>query len=198
MKLILFPLIFLIAFAVLGMLNIQSATIGIVGAVGTGSDTGWWDNTDYPGHKVADTDGTPTGEWGYIYIDGQGDKNWVNETGLIVAYYAIWDNPYGLDYNRYKAGFNISGAIGLIALVVALVVVAVLAGIRLFGSGVSDFSVSTLVKGGGLISLWAVFSVLAMGMITQIPLLGPIFYFFITGLYTVGIIGAIGGSSGDE
>lgn len=165
---------------------------------------------DVTGHEVCDLNGTgavcggacnvdaSSRHIGQIFIRQDGQRAWVNDTDYLAGWkfaaqtYPIYDTNTGADYNRYSAGFDVGGSIGLIAIVIAFIVVATIAGIRFFGAGESEFSVETIVKAGALIAIWTVFSFASVVMITAVPLLGPIFYFFLTAVYTLGIVNAVG------
>lgn len=207
MKLILFPLIVLLLFAFLSMFGLGSSDLQEFSGslydrgIGAGGYDGWYDST---GHMVVFNNGTPAGEngrfkastGGYFFQPAQENSfHWYNGTFPFDEEWDIFNTPNGVNSIAYAdTSFSVNDSLGLIVLVGAVMALATIAGVRVMGSGVSDTSVSTLVIGSALITLWLVFSIMAMPLITQIPLFGNLFYFGITLLYTVGIISRIGGS----
>lgn len=148
----------------------------------------------------ADTTGILIHLYGSYY--GQDFAGWQNSTG---QYYLYYDNSgsnakwvlykdFGKIYQQTAASssFDISSSIGLIGLVVGLMALAAVVGIRVLGTGVSEESVSAILKGTALLAIWGIFSVLALALLIQIPMLGPVFYFVLTIIYTLGIINQIG------
>lgn len=157
---------------------------------------GWYDST---GHMVAYanltlTDNTENGRFQLRGTSVAGPYWYINTTSS----YAIYDrNDATMSTSIFEGGFNLGSALGIIVIVGILMAVGTIAGIHFFGSGLSDVSVSLIIKGSAFVTLWLIFSAIAMPLIVQIPMLGPIFFFFITGLYTLGIINQVG-SPGDE
>lgn len=137
---------------------------------------------------------------GYAYFQNVSDHT-------TAINYPLYYDATGMSQVKYEdlgetqtntVNFDISSSIGLIALIVGLMAIATVVGIRVLGSGVSDVSVSTLILGTSYLAVWGVFSVLALELILAINLLGPILYFALTILYTIGIISSLnGGGSSD-
>lgn len=202
MKLIILPLTFLICFAMLSMLGMgQSLTTeGITNYYGA---VGYFDVNN---HQVADVNGTYVDEYGRIaYITTLGGTTidvWQNDT-------SGYDSEAGEGYevsildenleNVEASGFTfeIASSAGLIALVSVLIAFATLAGLKFMGFGLGELAQSAVFKGTAYIAIWGVFSVLALTLITAIPIFGPVFYLFLTILYALGVINQIG-SPGDE
>lgn len=187
MKLILFPLVFLVVFAVLGQLGLGTFETEIDSDIAVVGD--WYDQL---GHLVCYQNLTAAGEAGTFRtvttIGGVTEHQWVNETD---------EYPIG-QYNGEGAlgeasfEFDAFGSVALIALVTFLIAIGTIAGISIFGSGLGDTSISLLVKGTAFLSIWGIFSVMAFGMITAVPLIGVLFYFFLTVLYCVGVVNQVG------
>ena len=98
----------------------------------------------------------------------------------------------GADYT-----FITTMALGLVSLIIAFIVVGVVAGIRVLGSGLSDFSVQVIYKSIGFYSLWAMLSVLGLFALNLMPYsIGYMIYFVLTLIYTVGVLGQISSGSG--
>lgn len=198
MKLIIFPLLFLVAFSVMSQLGMSELGWGenqtMTGYGGT--ENGFYDSTD---HLVAYANRTAAGEDGEIthpITSSSGPWNdipiWQNVTG---SYNVYTDEGERLLPTQTAITFDMGTSLGLIAVIVGAIILATIAGLRIMGSGTSDVSVSAILKGTVFISIWAVFSILSLGMITAVPMVGPVFYFFITILYTLGIVNNIGGAT---
>lgn len=143
---------------------------------------------DANGHQVCFENKTAKGEAG-MFIIGFGFP-------VVKEYY--WKNSSGTYAITYQTqtiggiGFALNSSLGLIALVVGLVVVATIAGLKIFGNGISDISVDAILKGTALVTIWGVFSVLSIVMITGVPLFGPFFYMFLTVIYCLGVVNQMG------
>lgn len=197
MKLLLFPLIFLIVFAFLSMLGVGTGTWQTTGNFGGFQQAagGWYDAN---AHLVAHANGSYAGEYGNltypITAGSAGPWNslpiWKNATSS----YNVFDE----NGERISAAggqvtdFNVAGAIGLMGIVIGGIILAGVAGSRIFGSGVSEESVSAIWKGTVLIAVWGVFSVLSLNFIAGASFLGPFFWLFLTFIYTMGIINQVG------
>lgn len=147
---------------------------------------------DVDGHKLCDLNGTAVGEAGYLrhrWGVGITETWWNNVTGTYLTY----NTPNGVNYDFDVLGFNMGTSLGVIGLCVAVIALATIAGVKIVGSGIGEFSVRTIVIATAFISLWALFSLMSMNMITQIPIFGVGFYFFITIMYAIGMFTEIGG-----
>jgi hypothetical protein len=87
---------------------------------------------------------------------------------------------------------------GLIALIIVLVVVGVVAGIRVLGSGLSSYSVMLIHKSTVYYGLWGVFSAFSFGLFLGIPIFGVLIWFALTLVYSIGFFSTLNSSeSGD-
>lgn len=84
------------------------------------------------------------------------------------------------------AAFSINMTAGFIALIIGLVAVGVVAGIRVLGSGLSEYSVQLIHKATVYYGLWGVFSALGFTGLTSLPLFGGLFWFGMTLAYSLG------------
>lgn len=213
MKLIILPLAFLAIMALFAQLGL--AEYALDPYINQNFDSEWTapsDGTfDLSGHKLLDENGFRTGEFGLCFIEGN-QMYWLNATNAASAIGIGGVDPFSRDktYPCFQlatgeqivfsqaADLNVSisdGSLMMIAIIVGLIVLAAVAGLKVFGSGISEVSVATIVKGTGFIAIWGILSLAAIGLITGVPIFGIAFYFFLTLLYTVGIMGQIGGGS---
>lgn len=199
MKLLIFPLIFLVIFTMLSWMGVGAVpTSNISGTLTgySGAANGWFDSTD---HLVAYPNGTAAGEAGNItfpvqYAAGSAGPwkavpFWTNSSGNFNVYDATGQRILP---QEQQITFDIASSLGLIAIIGAGIILAAVVGTRILGSGVSEESVSAIWKGTLLLTIWAVFSVTAMGMIAQVAWLGPFFYLFLTILYCLGVVNQVG------
>lgn len=95
-------------------------------------------------------------------------------------------------------GFSLDAAFdlqtGVIALIVVMIAIGLVAGIQVLGSGLSDISVKIIYTSIFFYTLWALLSVFGLPSITVVPIVGWIFYFFLTLVYSVGVVGQINGA----
>lgn len=98
-----------------------------------------------------------------------------------------------------NAIFNIDMVTGLIVLIIALVVVGVIAGIRVLGSGLSEKSVTLIYNSAVYYGLWGIFSVLAFEAFESITImgLGLFLWLGLTLAYSLGFFETTWGSSGN-
>lgn len=196
MKLILFPLTVLVALSFLSVLGLGSSEYQDNIVYGTGQFNGYFDAN---GHQAAYDNQTAFDEAGIVdrvTIGTSGPwstlRYWRNATGS----YQIWTTPNGTDETDSQISFNMSSSVGLIAIIIAVMAATTIAGIKFFGSGITNaqqiFTVTVL------LTIWGVFSIVSLGLIATIPLgLGLGFYFFLTLMYSIGIVNAAGGNGGD-
>jgi hypothetical protein len=84
------------------------------------------------------------------------------------------------------AAFNVNMTAGFIALIIGLVAVGVVAGIRVLGSGLSEYSVQLIHKATTYYGLWGVFSALGFTGFNTIPYFGLFLWFGMTLIYSLG------------
>lgn len=198
MKLIYIPLAFLVAFSLFGMLGLSGDFIQaheIVGSAwGTSNVKGWYDENN---HLVAYENGSlPVGgEPGTLapYVMDNTVAQWENGTYHDGVNGWIWDVDLVDPSENTQAGvgFALDSSIGMLAIIGGIMLVSALVGIRFLGNGLAEESVSTVIKGGILTTIWIIFSATSLTLFSSIPL-GPVFYFILSGIYTLGIINQIG------
>ena len=194
MKLILFPLVFLVVLSIFSQLGI--ADTPFQGLEGLDED-GYYDET---GYKIMTSDHVP------VVSDGghEGMKGWSG--GFIMAWfnssgsYALFTSAAlgATAAENWRISFSLNEAFQVLGLVVGIIALGVVVGLRVLGSGISDESVSAVIKGSAYMSVWAVFSVLAFPLMSSILVFGTILYFFLTVLYCLGTINSIGHPSGGD
>lgn len=199
--LILLPLAVLICATMLSVMGVGSdlgAPSGgylVDGRGNINGDEGWYDDT---GHLVCYDNGTAAGEAGIVGTPSYTHSHpfWDNTTsgGSTFDMYA---DPSGTDLQKGDL-FDITGTLGLIGIVLAVMALGCIVGIRVVGSGTSSTSVSTVIIGTAFLSLWGVFSVFGYPLIGTIPLFGGMLYFILTAMYTVGVIQAFSGMGGED
>lgn len=203
MKLLLLPLALLVIVSILSITGLGSTILGDMGVGGDPSATTYYDST---GHAVVYANGSAIGEAGKFY-NAHEDLTWINGTSIwdnIVTeyYYLYWDNAgtYKIAYadmgKTQDSGslgtLSLSTSLGFIILIVGLMALAVIVGLRVLGSGTANSMV--LVLGTAYLGVWAVFSVLAMPLITSMPIFGNIMYFILTLIFTLGIVKSFQGA----
>lgn len=80
---------------------------------------------------------------------------------------------------------------GALAIIIALVGIAIAAGISVLGSGIAGESVRTIVVIVGYGSIWGFFSALSMNLIIEIEIFGWIIYLALTIAYAVGVMSKV-------
>lgn len=91
--------------------------------------------------------------------------------------------------------FNLFSGMGLIATLTLLVAAGILAGIGLFGSGLSDTSQVLIVKGVGFLGLWTALSLFASPLIiSDSGIYGILIYSGISLLFGIGFVFDVAGS----
>lgn len=129
---------------------------------------------------------------------------WSNATGNYPLYVDAVGGQYAtmdmlLTSKAESGGFNatIGTALGILAVIIGICAVGILASIKVFGTGLSDVGVNTLMKGGAYIMIWAIFSGLAMTLIVaSADFFTPVIWLALTGVYAFGVMGEIGTPSG--
>lgn len=199
MKYIAFPLFFLVFFSLLSQLGLGTQAPFGDGEINVGNlgQTGYFDED---GHQVLNLNFTAVGESGDIEYHPMGLSTtlmmyWKNVTGT----YQLFDDDEASEQSVggevYDSSFSLNSSLGVIGIILAVMVVATVAGIQIVGSGENTFSIGVIVLGGVYLSLWGVFSVLSMALIIQLPIFGVILYFLLTLMYTIGIIKSFKGES---
>lgn len=199
-KLVIFPLFFICVMAIFSMLGLGTAIDGdLSGHLDLSDyDSGYW--YDKNGHAVCDENYTICGEAGTLEFDGrfgQEKRLWNNGTGIGGAF--GWERYVVTKTGTSAvagASFDMGGSIGVIALLVVIVGLSAIVGFKILGSGISEWSVSAILKGGMLISVWTIFSAISMKLIVGVPFFGAILYFLLTVAYAIGVLGSFGGPSG--
>jgi len=133
------------------------------------------------------------------YVDFTGDimgSGYYNSSGQ--QYYANGSLIVGGNETQVTteiAEVGMSGIIsaGVITLVATAVALAVVSGIQVFGSGLSNASVRAIFISAAYFGIWALFSVLALVLFMEVPVFGLPLYFLLTLFYSVGVVEKIGG-----
>lgn len=93
--------------------------------------------------------------------------------------------------------YGINVMTGFVIFITVFVIIGVLAGIKVLGSGLSTYSVMLIHKSAVYWGLWTIFSSFSLASFLSIPLFGAFMWFLLTLLYAVGFFQTLG-SSGDE
>jgi hypothetical protein len=127
---------------------------------------------------------------------------YLDQSGTIEATYENFASPDQLvaikDGSADGLGVNLASSLGLIGAVIGIMALATVVGIKVLGSGISEFGVSTIVFGTFYLLVWGIFSVLSLSMLMQIAVFGGLLYFALTVMYTVGIVSSLGSSGGED
>lgn len=91
--------------------------------------------------------------------------------------------------------FNIDPLTGAIAIIAVIGVIAIVAGLQILGSGLSDTSIRMGVLATVYTGIWVVLSVLALSLIFSIEVFGAIIYITLTLVYVVGVIQKMAGGN---
>lgn len=205
MKLIVFPLSILILLSLLSMTGIGDVTLGDPSVSLDVVSAKYYDSAGVAKVYVSNLT-CVTGDPYFKLHNVGGYAEFSNTTegwfGVVVGYPLYYDNgaSYRVKYEDLGktlqgslGGIDIGSSIGFLALVIGVMALAAIVGLRVLGSGISEESVSAILKGGAFLAIWAVFSVLALDLITVAgDLFLPIVYFVLTAVYTLGIINQIG------
>lgn len=215
--LIALPLAILILVSLLSMMGLGSTDQFLVAGEDfddtfTAAVDGWYDLNGHQVakrlwnyHEVGEAGGPHSSDGKHYWLNetnvgayGWRDKETVQAAGnLVYSYPIFWvlENETLASVIRGDIiPFDTASNLGIIALITGVIALALVVGIRVLGVGVSDVSVSTAVMATAFLSLWAMASLGSIELITAIPLVGPIIYFTLTGMYTLGILSQIGGS----
>lgn len=190
MKLLLFPLVIMFIVSMLSTAGLGADLSDEQNIYYIGDPTGgFFDST---GHMVAYTNKTSYDDTGVMkVVTGAGTwgeldtrLKWDNGSGTL---YVVYDYTGSSILQKHGGSFNLFSSDGLIAVIAA---VAVIGGVVSVFAG--DLGASLAFKGGVLVAIWAVFSLINMTLLTKIPLVGPIFYLGLTVMYAMGIINQVG------
>lgn len=118
---------------------------------------------------------------------------------------SISENEYNMSINGTNATvdipigdmytFDIWGATGVMVILVAALFLGVLTGIRILGSGLSDYSQKLIFMSTVYLGLWAVLTVATSSYIFG-GIFGTMFWLAITFMYVVGIASSATGDTG--
>lgn len=100
------------------------------------------------------------------------------------------DTYLGWDIGAFTIEFDLETS--MIAVLASFIIVAVIVGLNILGSGMTDFGGRALYKSLMFMGIWTLFTTLSSEMFFSIPLLGIFLYFFITFVYGLGIVEEIG------
>lgn len=89
--------------------------------------------------------------------------------------------------------FNINMITGIVALIIGLVALGVIAGIRILGSGLSEYSVKLIHKSATYYGLWGIFSALSFTAFSGIPTFGLFLWLGLTLIYSLGFFQTLDG-----
>lgn len=216
MKLLLFPLTCIMLVAVLTMVGLGGSAPADVS-----NPMAYYKGVDDLGNKLAlytsagvavcyyDGNSTTGSAGSVIMYEADGyypqEVAWYNGTYYQLFYDTAGDQPvYWGDWtplgsfarptDRIDQGtWTWAGAIGAIALVGVLMFIGSFAGLRLFGSGESEESVSFMLKGTFFITLWLACSVIAYPVILGTGnIILFLIYMVLTVIYSIGIINQVG------
>lgn len=223
MKLILLPLAVLLLIGVLSMLGLglNPASFGqnynlYDKTTSKLSDGSYLYLYDVYGNAVCYANGTTNlGASGFI-IRNDYTQNAMWKNGSINSVYPLYHDQSGLEPVKYtevtspigfssanglnngSEVFSLGSSLGFIAIVGLLMGLAIIAGIHIFGSGLPDISIDMLIKGTFFLTLWAIISLSAYGLILQGGFYLYLIYFVLTLVYTVGVINSVGHPQGTD
>lgn len=101
---------------------------------------------------------------------------------------SLKDMLVGLEGAESTSTFNLSGLEGAIAIIIVISTIAVIMGIRILGSGLSETSIKAMMVGFGYTGLWLVLSILSAPLFFQIELFGTFIYIGLTIGYVIGVV----------
>ena len=97
------------------------------------------------------------------------------------------DQQYRTKVDSQNTVFSVEMTSGVIALIIGLTAIAVVSGVKLFGSGLSETSIKIIYNSTVYYGLWGIFSALSYPMFLGMPLFIGVFgWFFITLIYSLG------------
>jgi hypothetical protein len=96
-----------------------------------------------------------------------------------------------------SATFPITLAQGAVLTIIAIVGISVVAGLKVFGSGMDTFTVETIVKGTAYFGIWLAFSAIAQPLIGSVFFVGSFLYLGLTVMYVMGFVTDLRSGGGD-
>lgn len=93
-----------------------------------------------------------------------------------------------------EAPVNLSTFDGVMIMLVAAITIAIVAGISVFGSGLSELSQELTMKLAVYGGLWAIFSVIAYDILETLPTYGALLWTGMTIMYAIGFTQSVGTS----
>ena len=123
-----------------------------------------------------------------LYVLSSSDLSYSNTLAGIAqeGTQSINDTSSELRQEAADAVFNVNMTAGFIALIIGLVAVGVVAGIRVLGSGLSEYSVQLIHKAAVYYGIFGVLSALSFTALFNIPYFGGFFWFGLTLAYSLG------------
>lgn len=107
--------------------------------------------------------------------------------------FTVDDVEQEMDVEGYQVDVGFDLQTGMLAIIIIMIAVGVVAGIHVLGSGLSDFSISVIYNSVFFYSIWILLSLFGFPAINAIPIFGWLLYFFLTVLYSIGIVVQIQG-----
>lgn len=110
---------------------------------------------------------------------------------LVITFFNVLLGATFTEYTAntgYAVPVGIDSITGAIAIIIALVAIAVVVGIQILGSGISEQSIKAIIIVVGYASIWGIFSTLSLNLIIAIEIFGTIIYLFLTILYVIGVM----------
>lgn len=103
--------------------------------------------------------------------------------------YTLYEDGEGTELGFETASSSISFSLGgmAIALLVTTLALGAVVGINVLGSGLSQFSVKSIVVISVLMSVWLVFSTFGVSVFNTVPYFGLVLYFVLSLVYTFGV-----------
>lgn len=98
-----------------------------------------------------------------------------------------------IEYDLYGVPITFDIQSGALAIILSSLVLVVIVGINIVGSGMSDFGGKAIYITVLFYGMWVFFSTLGIGMYTAIPVFGWIAYLVMTIVYSMGIMEMVGG-----
>jgi hypothetical protein len=104
--------------------------------------------------------------------------------------------PFQNKWKESTLSFELDTAQYGLAFIIGLVVVSVIVGLRILGSGIADQSIRTLIIIIFAIGIWSVLSVLSLDILLLNTVVGSTIYIFLCLMYVIGVGIQISGSGG--